>query len=119
MPTEATLRLTRHVRRDHATHRLTPPQARLYSHSLRLSMKQPGLRTYSSGEALARLDEAVMLIECALIERSADQSQSWRGGVKRAAEILEWLSQQEVRRTLNSASEPSTSASEGRDIPIP
>ncbi len=97
MPTEATIQIAREFRLALAGEALTEGQAKLYSQRLRRAMGQQGLRTFSTGDVSSQLDDAIWLLECALIERSADQEGPWRLGVKRAGDILEWLSQSDLK----------------------
>ena len=97
MPTPETIRIVTNVRRSLAADALTSGQAKLYSQRLRRDMGQPGLATFSPADVDERLDDATWLIDCALIERAADPQSQWRKGVKRAAEILECLSQHDLR----------------------
>jgi len=96
-PSEATLELASLYRQRLAGSDLTRSAARLYSHHVRLREAQPGLVTWREGEALERLDEAVHLIEAALIERETGENKAlWRDGFRRAGELLEWLSHPEI-----------------------
>ncbi len=97
MPTPETTRIVADIRRALAGDALTSTQAKLYSQRLRREMGQPGLTTFSQADVDRHLDDAMWLIECALIERSAEPNGQWRKGVKRAAEILELLSQRDLR----------------------
>jgi superfamily II DNA/RNA helicase len=97
MPTEATIQIAREFRLALAGEAFTEGQAKLYSQRLRRAMGQQGLRTFSTGDVSSQLDDAIWLLECALIERSADQEGPWRLGVKRAGDILEWLSQSDLK----------------------
>src|SRR5262245_25242803 len=97
MPTPETLRIVADVRRTLASDALTGRQATLYSQRIRREMGQPGLATFLAADVGGYIDEAIWLIECALIERSAEPNSQWRNGVKRAAEILELLSQRDLR----------------------
>ena len=97
MPTPETTRIVADIRRALAGDALTSTQAKLYSQRLRREMGQPGLTTFSQANVDRHLDDAMWLIECALIERSAEPNGQWRKGVKRAAEILELLSQRDLR----------------------
>jgi superfamily II DNA/RNA helicase len=101
MPTEATLEIAQNIRAELASASLTPQQARLYSQSVRLDLGQAGLATYQREEALTLLDQALLLIESALLERSADPALPWTNGIKRAGEILEWLAQKDLLESLN------------------
>jgi hypothetical protein len=60
-------------------------------------MGREGLATFSGEDVAAHLDDAMLLLECALIERAADPNSPWREGAKRSAEILEWLSHADLR----------------------
>ncbi|ABN78476.1 DEAD/DEAH box helicase [Cereibacter sphaeroides] len=96
MPNEATLALARDIRDSLAGSRLSPLQAKLYSQRIRRDMGRDGLASFTADELVARLDEAMLLLETAWIERSAGGDE-WKPAVKRAAEILEWLSQSSLR----------------------
>ncbi|ABF88218.1 ATP-dependent helicase, DEAD/DEAH box family [Myxococcus xanthus DK 1622] len=98
MTTPETLRIARIARVQLATPALTESQAKLYSQSARLQMGRLGLSKFTSNDISASLDEALLLIQAALIEKKADKSERWRSGMKRAGEILEWLSQRDLRR---------------------
>ena len=92
MITEKIFTNSKEVREKAANKTLTEGQARLYSQSLRKSLRQDGLKSFRPEEELKDLDEALLLIQCALIERRFNPNGSWRDGIKRAAEIMEWLS---------------------------
>lgn len=79
---------------------LRPQQAKLYSQHVRLRMGAPSLRSWSSEEALQRGMDAVRLVGAALLER-AGGGVGWKDGVRRAAELLEWLDRPEL--SLNGA----------------
>ena len=97
MPTPETIRVVTRVRRTLASAALTSPQAKLYSQRLRRDMGQPGLATFTQADVDRHLDDAMWLIDCALTERSANPAGPWTQGIKRAAEILELLSQRDLR----------------------
>jgi hypothetical protein len=97
MPTAETIRVARRVREAFAPSGLTPLQAKLYSQRIRREMGREGLPTFEAGAVFTYLEDAIFLLDCALIEREGDPGGSWRMGVKRAAEILEWLSQPSLR----------------------
>jgi hypothetical protein len=97
MPTPETLRLIAEWRQQTAGEALTPRQAMLYSQRLRREMGQPGLFAFEDGGVGAYLEEALWLVQCALIERAAEPAGQWRLGIKRAGDILEFLSQGELR----------------------
>jgi len=96
MPTPETLRLIADWRQQTAGQALTPRQAMLYSQRLRREMGQPGLVAFEDGAVSAYLEEALWLVQCALIERAADAAGQWRLGIKRAGDILEFLSQNDL-----------------------
>src|SRR5215831_12493169 len=97
MATRETVLIARDARTALAGKALTQRQAKLYSQRLRREMGREGLATFSGEDVAAHLDDAILLLECALIERAADPSSPWREGAKRSAEILEWLSQADLR----------------------
>ena len=97
MPNVATLEMAREVRRNLAGQALTARQAKLYSQRLRRDMGQAGLASFAPGDVDTYVDEAILLLQCGLLERKADPGSGWRQGVKRAAEILEWLSQSSLK----------------------
>jgi len=86
----------RHIDR-HAGPGLTPAAAKLYSQQVRLRANQPGLSGWRQQEADERLEEAVRLLDAALIEleEGGEPSRSW-AGLRRAAELLEWLSHPDI-----------------------
>ncbi|WP_447761258.1 DEAD/DEAH box helicase [Sphingopyxis panaciterrae] len=94
--TTAIAELARNIRAEFATDRLTPTQAKLYSQRIRHDMGRSGLASFGSGEAQSRLEEAMLLLEVAWIERDAGNAE-WHSSAKRAAEILEWLSHSGLR----------------------
>lgn len=97
MPNAATIALARDVLSAQAGSALTARQAKLYSQRLRLDMGQEGLPSFVLGDVDSYLDEAMLLLQCALVERNAGTANNWRQGLKRAAEIFEWLSQSSLR----------------------
>lgn len=60
-------------------------------------MERDGLRSFAPGDIYTYLEDAAFLLDCALLEKEGDSAGGWRDGVKRAAEILEWLSQPSLR----------------------
>lgn len=97
MANTATIAIARDVRRTLAGSALTEWQAKLYSQRLRLDMGREGLISFTPGDVNLYLDNAILLLHCALLERRADPASRWHEGVKRAAEILEWLSQSSLK----------------------
>lgn len=97
MANEATIAIARDVRHSLAGSALTEPQAKLYSQRLRRDMGRDGLASFSSGDVGIYLDDAMLLLQCAFLEREAYPTNDWQQGMKRAAEILEWLSQSSLK----------------------
>lgn len=97
MANAVTLEIAGEVRRNLAGQALTARQAKLYSQRLRRDMGQAGLASFAPGDVDTYVDEAILLLQCGLLERKADPGSGWRQGVKRAAEILEWLSQSSLK----------------------
>ena len=97
MPNEAVLTLAGTIRGALAGATLSPAQAKLYSQRVRRDMGADGLASFGPGELTARLNEAMLLLEVAWIERSAGGRRAWQQAVKRAAEVLEWVSQPSLR----------------------
>jgi hypothetical protein len=85
------------IRSAFARQALTERQAKLYSQRLRRDMGRDGLVSFSSSDVIGYLDEAMLLLESGWLERIDDIASPWRTSVKRAAEILEWLSQTDLR----------------------
>ncbi|WP_348633057.1 hypothetical protein [Rhizobium sp. CCGE532] len=92
MPSEAVLTLSGTIRAHFAGSALSPLQAKLYSQRVRRDMGADGLISFSPAELTARLDEACLLLEVGWLERAADHGRAWTQAVKRAAEVLEWIS---------------------------
>jgi hypothetical protein len=78
MANTATLDIAREVRHRLAGSALTERQAKLYSQRLRRDMGREGLASFVPGDIDAYLDEAMLLLECALLERGADPTSAWR-----------------------------------------
>ena len=97
MANVATIEIAREARRSLASNALTERQAKLYSQRLRRDMGREGLASFAPSDIDTYLDEAMLLLECGLLERRADPAGDWRNGIKRAAEILEWLSQPSLK----------------------
>jgi superfamily II DNA/RNA helicase len=92
MASRTTLEIVREVRRHMAGRALTERQAKLYSQRLRRDMGQEGLVSFLPGDVSLFLEEAMLLLQCGLIERDSDPESEWRHSIKRAAEIVELLS---------------------------
>ena len=97
MANAATIQIARDVREAQATRALTEGQAKLYSQRLRREMDQDGLASFAQGDIAIYLDDAMLLLECGLLERETDPQSPWHDAVKRAADILEWLSQSSLK----------------------
>jgi len=91
------LGVARAVREERAGPALLASHAKLYSQQLRRDMSRPGLVSFSQADAEKLLDEAILLVECGLIEREEAPASSWRASLQRAAQIVEWLSQEDIR----------------------
>jgi len=84
--------------REELAEKFPRPVARLYSQHNKLRAGQPGLRSWKPEEFWDRLDDAVRLLEAAFLERKALQGDTWRNGVQRTGELLEWLTHIEMNR---------------------
>lgn len=85
------LALAEDCRERLAAARLTPAAAKLYSQHTRLRFQQPGLTNWTAGDAAQRLDDAVRLLDAGLTLRTAGRG-TYRDCLRRAGELLEWLS---------------------------
>jgi hypothetical protein len=97
MADDVILGITQAVRNERAGPALLAAHAKLYSQQLRRDMSQPGLVSFSRTEAELLLDEAMLLVECGLTEREEAPDSPWRASLQRAAQIVEWLSQDDIR----------------------
>ncbi|TWB36926.1 DEAD/DEAH box helicase [Nitrospirillum pindoramense] len=97
MTSEAVLSIAGAIRASLAGFALSPLQAKLYSQRTRRDMGADGLATFSQEELTARLDEACLLLEAGWLERSLAGGRGWTQAVKRAAEVLEWISQASLK----------------------
>ncbi|HEY9579569.1 MAG TPA: DEAD/DEAH box helicase [Rhizorhapis sp.] len=97
MTSAATIAIAREIRENLAGQALTARQAKLYSQRLRRDMGREGLASFGSGDIAGYLEEAMLLLESGWLERSADITSPWRTSIKRAAEIIEWLSQSQLK----------------------
>ena len=75
--------------------RLPREFARLYSQHVRLRTRQPSLETFSEEEAGARLSDAVRLVDASFLAKERGED-GWRAGLRRSAELLEWLAHPEM-----------------------
>lgn len=99
MPSEAVLTIASTIRASLAGSALSPLQAKLYSQRVRRDMGADGLTSFSPSELTARLDEACLLLEAGWLERSSSDGHTWTQAVKRAAEVLEWISHSALKPT--------------------
>ncbi|TCL06285.1 DEAD/DEAH box helicase [Sodalis ligni] len=91
------LDIAQSVRQERAGPALLPIQAKLYSQQLRLEMSRPPLTSFSLKHQYECLNDAILLVECGLIERDEAQDSEWRSSLYRAAQIVEWLSNASLR----------------------
>lgn len=94
-PTRETVNLATELIDHLAGSGLIPSFAKLYSHHTRIRENQPGLTNWRENEASNRLSDVVRLIEASLIHREIGDER-WRNGMRRAGELLEWLSLPEL-----------------------
>jgi superfamily II DNA/RNA helicase len=97
MATDSLGTTARELREMLAGTALTQSQAKLYSQRLRRDMGREGLLTFVPEDVEDYLDQALLLLQCGFIERESDPLSRWRDSIKRAAELLEWLSQPALR----------------------
>ena len=72
---------------------LPPSFAKLYSQYTRLRENQLGLSGWGGQrEVKERLNDVIRLIEASFIKKESGDDESWRKGMRRAGELLEWLS---------------------------
>ena len=90
-PSKETLNLARKFREDLAGTRFPKSLAKLYSQHTLLEAGSLGLASWTETETADCLDDALRLLETAFAEREGG-NESWRDSVRRAGEILEWLS---------------------------
>src|SRR6266852_2715120 len=74
---------------------LAPAFARLYSQHTRLRAGRQPLRTWTVEESLLRLDDATGLLEAAFLQQETNPEGA-QASMRRAAELLEWLSHPET-----------------------
>lgn len=85
----------RQLQEELARPRLTVDFARLYSQHVRLRTGQEQLRSFTPDEGARRLIDAVRLVEASFAGRDRGDSE-WKGGLRRAAELLEWLAHRQT-----------------------
>ncbi|MBD2106059.1 hypothetical protein [Nodosilinea sp. FACHB-13] len=94
-PSRETLDLASELQNRMAGENLIPSFAKLYSQYTRLREGRPGLNRWRADEASNRLDDAITLIETCLINQEAGIP-GWEESMRRAGELLEWLSHPEL-----------------------
>lgn len=90
-PSRETLNLAGKLREDLAGTTIPKTLAKLYSQHTRLASGERGLANWTTAETTECLEDALRLLEAAFAEREGGND-SWRESVRRAGEILEWLS---------------------------
>ncbi|MFL5625478.1 MAG: DEAD/DEAH box helicase, partial [Ktedonobacteraceae bacterium] len=90
-PSRETLDLAGKLRESLAGTTIPKTLAKLYSQHTRLGASQPGLFNWEETETTNCLDDALRLLEAAFAEREGGND-NWHESVRRAGEILEWLS---------------------------
>ena len=90
-PSRETLDLASKLRESLAGTTIPKTLAKLYSQHTRLGAGQAGLVNWAETEATECLEDALRLLEAAFAEREGGND-SWHESVRRAGEILEWLS---------------------------
>jgi hypothetical protein len=90
-PHSSPLALARDIQLQLGGWALTPAVAKLYSQYTQLTAGRPGVNFWRPGEASERLTDAAHLIDSSFIKKDAGDS-DWYIGMRRAGEILEWLS---------------------------
>src|SRR5579859_3289330 len=96
-PSPETLALVRTLRTSLASGNLPRNFAKLYSQHTLLRAGNEGLYSWQEDDNLERLNDAIRLLEAGSIEKSVEDTgwqdrSSWRDSIRRAAELLEWLS---------------------------
>jgi hypothetical protein len=89
------LLLAKSIREELAEKGLSPAFAKLYSQHTRLQVDQVGLAGWRYDEAYFRLHDAMRLIAVAFLEKDSGV-ENWQNGLRRAGELLEWLSHSEL-----------------------
>ncbi|URN93104.1 MAG: DEAD/DEAH box helicase [Candidatus Pristimantibacillus lignocellulolyticus] len=75
-----------------ASEKLLPNFAKLYSHHTRLNYQQSGLLGWNgTSEFNNRINDAIKLIDVGLFDKKHNGT-NWRSTLRRAGEVLEWLS---------------------------
>lgn len=85
----------RRLQDELARPRLTVDLARLYSQHVRLRTGQGQLPSFTADEGARRLIDAVRLVDASFAARDRGDA-DWRTGLRRAAEVLEWLAHPET-----------------------
>jgi superfamily II DNA/RNA helicase len=87
--------LAKQLRERLAEQGLPPTLAKLYSQHTRLRTNQPGLEGWRYEETWLRLHDAMRLTVSGLLEKELEV-QGWQNSLRRAGEMLEWLSHSEL-----------------------
>lgn len=93
---ETRVELARNVVMAEAGRGLPPATARLYSQFSRLQARQPGLPSWNEYDSSSFVNEAVRLLDSALVLRTLGNGASWQSGLRRVGELFEWLSLPEL-----------------------
>lgn len=92
-PSTETINIVQRVIDNLAGNDLPRTLARLYSHHTRLRENRPGLPSWGRQETLERLHDVMRLVEAASVQREASEANDeWQRPMRRAGELLEWLS---------------------------
>lgn len=86
----------RRTRSRFAGEKLIPATAKLYSQHIRLATGQGRLATFDDQEFTRRLAEAVVLVDASIHGQSRGED-DWRSGLRRSAEVLEWLAHPDLQ----------------------
>lgn len=96
-PSRETLDLASKLRDSLAGATISKSLARLISEHTLLGAGGSGLVSWSNTETTDRLDDALRLLEAAFAEREGGND-NWRESIRRAGEILEWLSHSQLNK---------------------
>jgi hypothetical protein len=88
-------KIAQEIRQNLAERGLPPDFAKLYSQHTRLTYDQQGLLSWREEEMWQRLHDAIRLISAGLLEKEQG-IESWSNSLRRAGELLEWLSHSQL-----------------------
>ncbi len=91
------LRVLQAIRLEYAGKNLTDGQLRLYGDQLCREIGSEVSTAFPPEAAINYVEDALLLLQSAFLERERDQMGEWQEGIKRAAEILEWLSLSNIK----------------------